>query len=64
MTAAYHGNADGSAAEVLAVNPFAPGRKPLRGFGGMTARLGRAQDTAMPFRATSIRFDNGGITSR
>ena len=24
MIAAYHGKADGSAAEVLAVNPFAP----------------------------------------
>jgi hypothetical protein len=41
MITAYHGKADGSAAEVLAVNPFcALRRQPLRGFGGMTARLG------------------------
>jgi hypothetical protein len=60
MIAAYHGKADGCAAGVLAVNPFAPRRKPLRGFGGVTARLGRAKDAAMPFKAMSIRFDHGG----
>jgi hypothetical protein len=39
--------------------PLRLGRKPLRGFGGVTARLGRAEDAAMPFKAMSIRFDNG-----
>ena len=34
MIAPYHGVTDYSAAEVLAVNPFAPADKPLRGFGG------------------------------
>ena len=38
MTAAHHGKADGSAAEVLAINPFALRRKPLRGLAGVTAR--------------------------
>jgi hypothetical protein len=35
-------------------------RKPLRGFGGMTAQLDRAKDAAMPFKANPIGFDNGG----
>jgi hypothetical protein len=60
MITAYHAKADGSTAEVLAVNPFALQRKPLRGFGGMTARLGRARNAAMPFKAMSIGFDHGG----
>jgi hypothetical protein len=56
MIATYHGDADGSAAEVLAVNPFAPTAQPLCGFGGMTARLGRAKDAAMPFKANLYRL--------
>jgi hypothetical protein len=60
MIAAYHGKANGSAARVHAVNPLRLRRKPLRGFGGMTARLGRARDAAMPFKAMCIRFDHGG----
>jgi hypothetical protein len=51
MIAAYHGKTDYSAAELLAVNPFAPACKPLRGFGGVTACLGRARDAPMPFKA-------------
>ena len=35
-------------------------RKPRRGFGGVTARLGRAKDAAMPCKATCICFDHGG----
>ena len=61
MIAAYHGKADGSAAEVLAVNPFAPvAQTACAASGGMTARLGRAQDAAMPFKANPICFDHGG----
>jgi len=62
MITAYHGKADGSAAEVLAVNPFcALRRQPLRGFGGMTARLGPAHKMPpLPFKAMSICFDHGG----
>jgi hypothetical protein len=60
MIAAYHDSADGCAPEVLVVNPLRLWRKPLRGFGGVTARLGRAQDAAMPFKANPICFDHGG----
>ena len=59
MIAAYHGKMDCSAAEILAVNPFAP-CKPLRGCGGMTARPARANDAAMPFKAMPMCFDHGG----
>ena len=41
MIAAYHGKADGSAAEVLAVNPFAPAAQTaarLRGYDGSVGR--------------------------
>jgi hypothetical protein len=60
MIAAYHGKADCCAAELLAVNPFAPAGKPLRGFGGVTARLGRTGDAAIRFNANPIGFDHGG----
>jgi hypothetical protein len=60
MIAAYHAKANGSATKVLAINPFAPTAQTARGFGGVTARLGRAQDAAMPIKANPIRFDNGG----
>lgn len=54
MIAAYQGKVDCCATELLAVNPFAPPRrKPLRGFGGVTARLGRARNAAMPFKGRS-----------
>ena len=54
MISTYHGNTDGSAAEVLAVNPLRLQRKPLCGFGGMTARLGRAKDAAMLLQYKSL----------
>jgi hypothetical protein len=55
------GKVDCSAAELLAVNPFAPtAQTRCRGFGGVTARLGRAQDAAMTYKAMSIGFDHGG----
>ena len=60
MIAAYHGKADGSSAESSPSTPLRLRRKPLRGFGGMTAQLGRAQDAAMPFKAMWIRFNNAG----
>ena len=60
MIAAYHGKADGSAGRASPSTPLRLWRKPLRGFGGVTARLGRASNAAMPFKTTSIRFDNGG----
>jgi len=55
MIAAYHGKTC-CTAEILAVNPLRLRRKPLRGFGGMTARLGRASNAAMPFKAMSIVY--------
>jgi len=60
MIAAYHGKADGCAAESSPSTPLRLWRKPLRGFGGMTARLGRAKDAAMPFKANPICVDHGG----
>jgi hypothetical protein len=54
------GKADGSAADSSPSTPLRLWRKPLRGFGGMTARLDRAKDAAMPFKARCIRFDHGG----
>jgi hypothetical protein len=60
MIAAYHGKTDYSAAELLAVNPFAPACKPLRCFGGVTARLDRARGAAIALRAIPIRFHHKG----
>ena len=59
MIAAYQGTAD-SCASSSPSTPLHLRCKPLRGFGGVTARLGRAQDAAMPFKAMSICFDHGG----
>ena len=57
MIAPYHGKANCSVAEVLAVNPFAPcGANRGSGFGGVTARLGRAMSAAMPFKANTHRL--------
>ena len=65
MIASYHGNADGSAADVLAVNPFAPTAQTavrLRGY-DRSARS-RKRCPPCPSRQISIGFDNGGITNR
>jgi hypothetical protein len=61
MIVAYQGKADYPAAELSSPStPLHLRCKPLRGFGGMTARLGRARDAAMPFKATPIHFDHRG----
>jgi hypothetical protein len=44
MITAYHSMTDYAAAELLAVNPLHLWCKPLRGFGGVTARLGRVRN--------------------
>ena len=45
MIALITGKVDCSAAELLAVNPFAPmAQTRFRGFGGVTARLGRRNE--------------------
>jgi hypothetical protein len=54
MIVAYHGKADCPAAEVLAVNPFAPAVQPLRGFGGVTAPLAPRQKCRHAIQATSL----------
>jgi len=54
------GKVDCSAAELLAVNPFAPMAQ-TRGFGGVTARLGRRNAAAMPLQGNAHRgFDHRG----
>jgi hypothetical protein len=61
MITAYHGKADGSAAEVLAVNPFcalAPTAARLRGY-ARSARPAHKMPP-LPFKAMSICFDHGG----
>jgi hypothetical protein len=60
MIAAYHGNADVPRSEPSPSTPLRLQRKPLRGFGGVTARLGRAKYAAMPFKAMFICFDHRG----
>src|SRR5262249_40823332 len=62
MTAAYHGNARWFRGQGPRRQPLCCllRRKSLRGFGGVTARLGRAQNAAMPFKANLICFKNGG----
>jgi len=60
MIAAYQGKADGCAAKTSPSTPLRLRRKPLRGFGGVTARLGRTRNAAMPFMANPICFDYGG----
>jgi hypothetical protein len=54
MIAAYQGKADGSAGRASPSTPLRLWRKPLRGFGGMTAQLDRAKDAAMPFEANPM----------
>jgi len=44
MIAAYHGKPIVPRPRSSPSTPLRLGRKPLRGFGGVTARLGRAQD--------------------
>ena len=59
-----HQDTAGLLRELLAVNPFAPARcKPLRGFGGVTARLSRAREAAMSFKAIPTRFNHKGWKS-
>ncbi len=60
MIAAYHGKIDCSAAEILAVNPFAPAAQTAARLRGYDRSLGRAKDAAMPFKAMPICFDHGG----
>ena len=61
MIATYHGKADCSAAEVLAVNPFAPLQTAtrLRGYDGLAPA--RANDAAMAIQANLYR---ASITER
>jgi len=60
MITAYHGKADGSAAEILAVNPFAPVAQTAARLRG--CRLGSAAQKMppCPSRQNPIGFDNGG----
>jgi len=62
MIAAYQGTAD-SCASSSPSTPLHLRCKPLRGFGGVTARLNRARDAAMPFMAIPIRSDHRGTKS-
>jgi hypothetical protein len=56
MIATYHGNADGSAADVLAVNPFAPIAQTAVRLRGYDRSARRAKDAAMPFKANLYRL--------
>jgi hypothetical protein len=62
MIAAYHGK-DGLFRGPRS-SPSTPLRLPAQtrcvGFGGVTARLGRAKDAGMPFKAMPMCFDHGG----
>jgi len=59
MIAAYQDKAD-RCARSSPSTPLHLRRKPLRGFGGMTARPSRARNAAMTFKAKSTRFDHRG----
>ena len=64
MIAAYHGKTDYSAAELLAVNPFAPAvQTAARLWECDRSPRPRTKDAAMPFKAITICFDNGRMKS-
>jgi len=60
MIAAYHGKPIVPRPRSSPSTPLRLGRKPLRGFGGCDPLGSAAQETAMPFKANPIGFDNGG----
>jgi hypothetical protein len=60
MIATYHGKMYCSAAEILAVNPFAPAAQTAARLRGYDRSPGRAKDAAMPFKAMPMCFDHGG----
>ena len=61
MIATYHGKMDCSAAEILAVNPFAPAAQTAARLWGVCDHSpGRAKDAAMPLKAVPMCFDHGG----
>jgi len=59
MIATYQGTADFCASSSPST-PLHLRCKPLRGFGGVTARHSRARNATMPFRAILIRSDHRG----
>jgi hypothetical protein len=66
MIALIIGKVDCSAAELLAVNPFAPmAQTRCRGFGGATARLGRRNERLHArFKAIVLLTENEKFLSR
>jgi hypothetical protein len=52
MIAAYHGKTDYSAAELLAVNPFAPAAQTAARLWECDRSASAPQDAAMPFKAS------------
>ena len=59
MIVAYQGMTDYCASSSQST-PLHLRCKPLRGFGGLTARLSRAINAAMPFKAVPTGFDHKG----
>jgi len=65
MIALIIGKVDCSAAELLAVNPFAPtAQTRCRGFGGMTARLGRRNERCHALQGNAYKLQSQRMKSR
>jgi hypothetical protein len=65
MIAPIMGKVDCSAAELLAVNPFAPmAQARCRGFGRVTARLGRRNERHQALKGNAYRLQSQSMKSR